>query len=289
MTDQTSNPLQQAQQLATNLQAQAPTLDAAALQSELARLSKLISQSEDASSVRQQLDQYIDDVASFTSLMVHEIRKPMTTIRGYSDMLAKPGLIGALNEQQQMFIDTIRTNVIRMEGLVSDISDINKLRSGRMRLDIKMTTFSQIILEVQKLAEPLIAETQQTVTWEIPQGLPVLNTDSKQVAKIVLNLLKNAILYTPKGGSITVKAARQDGNTLYVAVTDNGIGMKQEDIARLGEPFFRADDELVTSQRGYGLGIPVAMGFLALLNSKLSVESEVGKGSVFSFLLTGIG
>ncbi len=289
MTEQTTSSLQQAQQLTAELQAQVTALDAAALKSELARLSSLLSQAEDPAALRQELARYIDDVAAFTSLMVHEIRKPMTAIRGYSDMLAKPGLIGALNDQQQMFIDTIRTNVIRMEGLVSDISDINKLRSGRMRLDIKMTTFSQIILEVQKLAEPWITEFQQNVTWEIPQGLPVLNTDAKQLAKIVFTLLKNAVLYTPKGGSITVKAVREDGNTLYVAVLDNGIGMKQEDIARLGEPFFRADHELVTSQRGYGLGLPVAMGFLALVNSKLSVESEVGKGSVFSFKLTAIG
>ncbi len=293
MSDQPLSPLQQAQQLIGQLQAMA--LESPELKAGLAQLKTLVEQAaargegEDAESLRKRLNDLLDQSASFNSLMVHEIRKPMTSIRGYSDMLAKPGMIGPMNDMQQQFIDTIRTNVIRMEGLVSDISDINKLRSGRMRLDIKMTTFSQIILEVQKLAEPWIAEFAQNVTWEIPQGLPILNADSKQLAKIVFNLLKNAILYTPKGGNITVRAARKDGNTLHVSVVDNGIGMKPEDIARLGEPFFRADHELVTSQRGYGLGLPVAMGFLSLMGSKLAVESEVGKGSVFSFMLAGIG
>jgi signal transduction histidine kinase len=295
MTDQSTSSLSEAQRLVADLQQQVTTLDAAAIKSELTRLEVLLREAaargegEDAASVRKQFVASVDQNASFTSLMVHEIRKPMTSIRGYSDMLAKPGLIGPLNETQQQFIDTIRNNVIRMEGLVSDISDMNKLRSGRMRLDNKMTTFGQIILEVQKMAEPLVAEFQQNMTWDIPQGLPILNTDSKQLVKIVFNLVKNAIQYTPKGGHIVVKAERRDGNVLYVAVIDDGIGMKPEEVARLGEAFFRADHELVTSQKGYGLGLPVAMGFLLLMGSNLSCESEFGKGSKFSFTLTGIG
>jgi signal transduction histidine kinase len=295
MTDQNTNSLREAQRLVADLQQQVTALDPAAVKAELTRLETLLREAaargegEDAASLRKQFNAHVDQNASFTSLMVHEIRKPMTSIRGYSDMLAKPGLIGPLNETQQQFVDTIRNNVIRMEGLVSDISDINKLKSGRLRLDNKMTTFGQIILEVQKLAEPLIAEFQQNVTWDIPQGLPILNTDSKQLAKIVFTLVKNAIQYTPKGGNIAVKAERRDGNVLYVAVIDNGIGMKPEEIARVGEAFFRADHELVTSQKGYGLGLPVATGFLNLMGSSLSCESELGKGSTFSFTLTGIG
>jgi signal transduction histidine kinase len=295
MTDQSTSSLHEAQRLVADLQQQVTSLDAAAIKSELARLEALLREAaargegEDAASVRKQFAASIDQNASFASLMVHEIRKPMTSIRGYSDMLAKPGLIGPLNETQQQFIDTIRNNVIRMEGLVSDISDMNKLRSGRMRLDNRMTTFGQVILEVQKLAEPLVAEFQQNVTWDIPQGLPILNTDTKQLVKIVFNLVKNAILYTPKGGHIAVKAERRDGNVLYVAVIDDGIGMKPEEIARLGEAFFRGDHEQVTAQKGYGLGLPVAMGFLLLMGSNLSCESEFGKGSKFSFTLTGIG
>jgi signal transduction histidine kinase len=295
MTDQNTGSLREAQRLIADLQQQVTALDAAALKSELARLEALLREAaargegEDAASLRKQLNSSIDQNASFTSLMVHEIRKPMTSIRGYSDMLAKPGLIGPLNETQQQFIDTIRNNVIRMEGLVSDISDINKLRSGRLRLDNKMTTFGQIILEVQKQAEPLVAEFQQNVSWDIPQGLPILNTDTKQLIKIVFNLVKNAIQYTPKGGHITVKAERRDGNVLYVAVIDDGIGMKPEEVARLGEAFFRADHELVTSQKGYGLGLPVSIGFLNLMGSSLSCESEPGKGSKFSFRLIGMG
>lgn len=296
MTEQPSSPLHEAQRLISDLQGQADKLDPAALKASLGQVSDLLKQAaargegHDADSLRTELQSHIDKTASFNSLMVHEIRKPMTSIRGYSDMLAKPNMIGPMNPQQQMMIDTVRTNIIRMEGLVSDISDINKLNSGRIKLDNKMTTFSQILLDVQKQTEALIKEYEQTVTWDAPSGLPILNSDSKQLAKIIVNLMKNAIQYAPKGqGQITLHAERREGNVLYISITDNGIGMKPEEIARLGEVFYRADHELVTTQKGYGLGVPIAMGFLALMNSKLDVESTLGQGSKFSFSITGIG
>lgn len=296
MTEQPSSPLREAQRLLADLQEQADKHDPAALKSQLAQLSDLVKQAvtrgegADAVALRTELQSHIDKTASFNSLMVHEIRKPMTSIRGYSDMLAKPNMIGPMNPQQQMMIDTVRANIIRMEGLVSDISDINKLNSGRIKLDNKMTTFSQIVIDVQKQTETLIKEYEQNVTWDTPSGLPILNTDSKQLAKIIVNLMRNAIQYSPRGqGQITLHAERRDGNVLYVAVTDNGIGMKPEEIARLGEVFYRADHELVTTQKGYGLGIPIAMGFLALMNSKLAVESTPGQGSKFAFTIVGMG
>jgi signal transduction histidine kinase len=294
-TGSNSSPLLEAQKLVAQLRERADAMNASDLKSSLAQLNDLLKsavtrgEGDDAQALRNRLDANAAQAASFNSMMVHEIRKPMTSIRGYSDMLAKPGMIGPMNEMQQQFIDTIRNNIIRMEGLVTDISDINKLNSGRLKLDNKMTTFGQVVMDVQKQVEPLVAEYQQNVTWDAPQGLPILNTDAKQLGKVLGNLLKNAIQYTPKGGNITVKAERRDGNALYVAVIDTGIGMKEEEIARLGEPFYRADHELVTSQKGYGLGIPIAMGLLALMESKLNVESVYGQGSKFSFSLVGIG
>ncbi len=294
-TSSPNSPLHEAQQLVAELREQAGSLDANDLKSRLAKLDDLLQnaarrgEGAEAESLRQRLNAGADQAASFNSMMVHEIRKPMTSIRGYTDMLAKPGMIGPMNEMQQQFIDTIRNNIIRMEGLVSDISDINKLNSGRLKLDSKMTTFGQVMMDVQKQVEPLIAEYQQNITWDVPQGLPILNADAKQLGKVVANLVRNAIQYTPKGGTVTVRAERREGNVLYVLVTDTGIGMKEEEIARLGEPFYRADHELVTSQKGYGLGIPIAMGLLALMGSKLAVESIYGQGSKFSFTLVGIG
>ncbi len=322
MTDQAStNPLGAARELVTQLQAAADAtpIDPAALKAQLARLDSVLIDAiergagSDADQVRAELDRVVADSTSFSSMMVHEIRKPMTSIRGYADMLAKPGMIGPLNEMQTQFITTIRSNVIRMEGLVADISDISKLNSGRLRLDNKMTTFGQIVMEVQKGAESLVVETGHTVTWDVPQGLPILTLDSKQLAKVLLNLVRNAIQYTPGGnldlsalsdadrsdieanmatkggGQITVRAERLDNNVLHVTVSDNGIGLKPEEVARLGELFYRADHPLVTLQKGYGLGVPIAMGFLRMMGSQLEIDSAPGVGSTFGFRLAGMG
>ena len=226
-------------------------------------------------------------------------------------MLAKPDVIGPLNDNQKLFLETIRSNVLSMEALVTDISDLNKLNSGRLRPEAKMTTFGQVIMDVKKQVEPLIAKYGHQVSWQVPSGLPILMIDAKQLAKVLMKLVQNALQYTPRPNEqssagpastssdavlpdeipaqITVKAKRLPDNVLYVTVADHGIGMKPEEIAKLGEPFFRADHELVTSQKGYGLGIPVALGVLRLLASDLEVTSVPDEGSTFGFRLIGTG
>jgi signal transduction histidine kinase len=316
MTDQVLSPLQQAQGIVNDLQQRIEMMRLADMKSALAQLNDLLAKipeesrggasaatvvtpalpivepgsNPQAEAIQKELDGMIHKAASFNSMMVHEIRKPMTSIRGYADMLAKPGMIGPLNEMQQNFIDTIRANVIRMEGLVSDISDLSKLSYNRIRLDNKMTTFGQIMMEVQKVTEPLSKEFDPTtVTLEVPQGLPILTVDAVQLSKVIINLMRNALQYTPKGGAVTLKAERLENNMLKVSVADNGVGMKPEEVARLGEPFFRGDNELVLNSRGYGMGIPVALGFLDLMGSKLDVVSTPGGGSTFSFQIAGMG
>jgi len=302
MTEQprVDSPLAEAQTLVVQMQAQlqapAESLDVAALKQHLAQLDTLLKNAAlrgegmDAEQLRAELERAVQDTATFSSVMVHEIRKPMTSIRGYSDMLAKPDLIGPLNDMQKQFADTIRNNVMSMESLVTDISDISKLNSGRIKLDSKMTTFGQIVMDVQKQVEPLIAKFEHQVTWDVPQGLPILTLDARQLAKVMVKLTQNALQYTPPGSSqIAISAERLDGNVLHITITDNGIGLKPEELARLGELFFRADNELVTSQKGYGLGVPIAMQLLKLMGSELEVQSIPGTGSQFGFRLIGMG
>lgn len=294
MSDNTISPLQQARQLVEKLRQRTDLTDPE-LKFNLATLDELLqqavlrSESLDAGTLRTQIEAQNEQNAKLNSVMVHEIRKPMTNIRGYADMLAKPGPFGELNEMQQQFVDVIRANVISMEALVANISDLSKLNFGRLRLDAKMTTFDQVMMEVKKQAEPLIQQFEHTITYTVPQGLPILVVDRPQVAKVISHLLRNAIQYTPKGGQIAVTAERLDGNMLSVKVVDNGIGMSPEELAHLGEPFYRADHELVTAQKGYGLGIPVSMGLLALMGSKLTFQSQPDQGSTFGFVLTGMG
>ncbi len=283
-----TNPLEQAQQLLKALQQQAD----GDLKTQVDELNRLLldasrrGEGETAETLRQQIDELIQTNAAFVSVMVHEIRVPMTSIKGYSDMLAK-NVVGELNEMQTQFVETIRSNVERMEHLVSDISDISKIRSGRLRLEAKMDTYKNIAMKVEKNTADLAAEHNQTLTFDTPQGLPLLNLDGERLAQALTKLVQNALRYTPAGGTITVRAEDVDGN-LKVAVIDNGVGMTEDEQTHVGELFWRADNEHVRSFKGHGLGLPIAIGLVELLGGDFFFESEAGKGSTFGFVVPGM-
>ncbi|HEX3050271.1 MAG TPA: HAMP domain-containing sensor histidine kinase [Aggregatilineaceae bacterium] len=288
MGDAQTNPLHEARQLLHNLRQQGN----ADLTAQLDQLDRLLSKAQqngegdDADTLRQKMDAVIQQNAQFISVMVHEIRVPMTSIRGYSDMLAK-NVVGTLNEMQQQFVDTVRSNVIRMEHLVTDISDISKITAERIRLDSKMDMYKNIALEVEKNTKELATQHNHTLVFDTPSGLPLLNLDSARLGLALTKLVTNALQYTPDGGTITVKAEAVDGK-LKVTVIDNGVGMTPEEQTHIGELFWRADNEHVRSFKGHGLGLPIAMGFIKLLGGEFFYESEAAKGSIFGFIVNGI-
>lgn len=219
----------------------------------------------------------------FISVMVHEIRKPMTSIRGYVDMLDKR-LVGELNDMQGQFITTVRNNVLSMEQLVTDISDISKLRAGRLKAEPKMDVAKNVLLEVEKKFAELAVQRQQALEFEIPQGLPILNIDKTRYVQAIIKLVDNAIKYTHPGGTIRITASAVPEG-LQVLVEDNGVGMQPEELDRLGELFFRGDDEIVLNTKGYGLGIPIAMECVKLCGGRLFYSSEKGVGSKFGIVV----
>lgn len=222
--------------------------------------------------------------SEFVSVMVHEVRKPMTSIRGYSDILNTQQM-GPLNEMQAQFVGTIRNNIISMERLISDISDISKLRSGRMVPEAKMEMFKNIVMKLEKDLPEEAAARQVELNFEVPQGLPLLNTDSQRVEQALRKIIENAIRYTEEGeGKITV-VAEGLGDRLRVTVQDNGVGLSEDDKTHLGELFYRGDNDLVMQTKGYGMGIPIAMECMDLIGGEFFWESEAGVGSTFGIVL----
>jgi signal transduction histidine kinase len=289
MADEGQNPLQEARALIRALR-QSVSAETGASLAEVDRLLEAAArrgEGEDAASLRRRIDELIQENARFASLMVHEIRIPLTSIKGYSDMLAK-NVVGGLNEMQAQFVETIRSNVARMEQLVSDISDISKLRSGRLRLEPKMDLYKNIALQVEKATASLAAAHNHALVFETPAGLPLLNLDSERLALALTKLVINALQYTPDGGTITVRAEAVDGK-LKVSVIDTGIGMSAEEQQHVGELFWRADNEHVRSFKGHGLGLPIAKGLIELMGGEFFFSSEAGKGSTFGFVVPGAG
>lgn len=285
MTDAHTSPLELALELVGKLRQGADS----ELEKQLQEVARLLAEAEqrgegdDAGQLRAEIDELVAQNARFVSVMVHEIRVPMTSIRGYADMLAK-NVVGELNEMQQQFVETIRSNVIRMEHLVTDISDMSKLTSGRIRLEPKMDTYKNVAMIVEKDVAALAAQHNHTLTFETPDGLPILNTDGVRLAQAIEKLVVNALQYTPDGGQITVKAENVNGK-LKVSVIDTGVGMSEEELAHVGELFWRADNDHVRSFKGHGLGLPIAINLVKLMGGEFFFESAPDEGSTFGFMI----
>jgi signal transduction histidine kinase len=233
------------------------------------------------------MDEFLKEQAFFVSHAVHELRTPMTSIRGYADMLNMPGM-GELSEMQKQCLDTIRTNARRMEGLLTDVSDISKIKAGTLRMNPKMDMFKNVAMLVEKVTRPMADELHRKLEFDIAQGLPILNLDSDLLVKALVKLIENGLRYIEReNGEVTMRATA-DGDKLCITIQDNGIGISEDDLRQLGTIYFRSENELVRSYKGSGLGIPVAYGIIKALGGTVSVESVPEQGTKFTVTLTGM-
>ncbi len=229
----------------------------------------------------QRLRRANDAKSQFVSIVSHELKIPMTSIRGYADLL-KQGLIGPVNEKQLEFLRTIMSNVDRMVALVSDLSDISRIETGRLRIEPASVPAAETIRDVLAQMKPQFDSRRQAVETDIPGSLPRLHTDPQRLMQILTNLLSNANKYTPEEGRIEIRAARE-GPMVRITVQDHGIGMTDEDQSRLFTQFFRGESAAVRDQPGWGLGLHVTKRMVEVLGGSIGVESKPGEGSSFWF------
>ncbi len=221
----------------------------------------------------------------FVSLVTHELRVPMTSIKGYTDLLLK-GIMGPLNEAQTGFLQTVRSNVERMARMVADLGDINKLEGQGLKFTPAAVALETTLNEALRPLENAIAQKNQTVTRVIPADLPALWCDHDRLVQVLGNLLSNAHLYTPPGGLITITAEPVlDPPAVRVAVQDNGIGILPDEQHRVFEMFFRASDEETRQVTGNGLALHLSKRLIEQQGGQLCFESQRGAGSTFFFQL----
>jgi signal transduction histidine kinase len=227
----------------------------------------------------------------FVSFVAHELKNPMASIKGYTSLLLG-GAVGAPNEMQTQFLDTIHRNVDRMAIIVSDLNDITQLETGRVRLELKDVAFQAILDEVIRTNRPLIDAKQQTLVVDAPADLPLVWADHKRTAQIFTNLVSNAYKYTPEGGQITLKVersanhwdARGSPEVLHVAVTDTGIGISPDDQKKLFQKYYRTQEGKDMAP-GTGLGLNIVKTLVELQGGQIWFESVSRQGSTFHFTL----
>jgi signal transduction histidine kinase len=233
-----------------------------------------------------------DAKTEFVSFVSHELKQPMTSMKGYTDLLVK-GAVGELNDLQRSFLGTIRSNVDRMNTLVTSLLDISRIESGRIKINLTDVSIEQMIEDALRTIRGQIEDRQQMLEEDISPDLPLVRGDRERLVQILTNLVSNAHKYTPEGGQITVRvqtwsdgrgALDRDGFVLC-SVSDTGVGMSSEDQERLFTKYFRSEDPAVRSESGTGLGLVITKSLVELQGGEIWVESELGKGSTFAFTI----
>ncbi|MBE2198770.1 MAG: GAF domain-containing sensor histidine kinase [Anaerolinea sp.] len=221
--------------------------------------------------------------SDFISIVTHELRLPMTSIKGYTDLLAS-GMTGELTDQQKQFLDVIRRNLGRMNTLISDLSDINRIESGRMTFENKDFFLQDVIEDVRNSLQEAIDGRQQTLTVKMPEGATAVHADPTRINQVLANLVSNAHKYTPDGGHIAILVDQESAH-IRVSVADNGYGITAEDQSKLFTQFFRAEAREVRAQPGWGLGLSIVKKIVEAQNGEITFRSEPGKGSMFTFTI----
>jgi K+-sensing histidine kinase KdpD len=221
--------------------------------------------------------------AKFVSIVSHELRTPMTSIMGYTDLLKQGGL-GEVNEKQMDFLSVIRKNVGRMSTLISDLSDIYKVESGRLHLEpIALPMRAMVERTLESLPEEL-ASKNHNITIRIPEDLPKVYADPSRVEQILKYLIDNAIRYSPENSQIEI-SGKIDGESVHVAVKDQGLGISEADQSQLFTQFFRSERNEVREEQGWGLGLSVVKNLVELMGGEVGFESRLDRGSTFWFTL----
>ncbi len=230
--------------------------------------------------------------SEFVSFVSHELKNPMTSIKGYTELLAA-GAVGAVNEAQANFLSTIRSNVERMSTLVSDLADVSRIEAGRLRLDFKAINVNENIEEVIRSLRRQVDEKQQLLLQEVPDFLPQVWGDRIRLNQVLTNLLNNAIKYTPANGKVIIGAESSQNrwnssgppNVVHIWIKDNGIGITAEDQARIFQKFFRSDDPKARESPGTGLGLNITKSLIEMQGGQIWFESEFRMGTVFHFTI----
>ena len=221
--------------------------------------------------------------SEFVSLVAHELKQPMTAIRGYADMLVKGGA-GSITSQQEQFVNAIRDSTQRMQTLIFDLQDISRMETGQMRLEKSPTDLRNVIKMAAREIKNPIESKSQNLALNVQNDLPLVEADPTRLMQIVTNLLSNAHKYTQEGGRIRVRAWQQD-NMVRCAISDNGVGMTKEEQSKLFTKFFRAEAPGMESVPGTGLGLCIVKNLVEAQGGEINVKSEIGKGSTFAFSL----
>ena len=215
----------------------------------------------------------------FLASMSHELRTPLNSIIGFTGIILQ-GLAGELNDEQQKQLGMVYASSKHLLALINDLLDISKIESGELEPDLEEFNLAEAGIEVRDSLKPKAEDKGLKLIWDMPD-INVMS-DERRFKQILVNLVNNAIKFTEEG-EVEVKVIEKD-KSIEVMVKDTGVGMKKEDLPKLFAPFTQLE-YTVSEEKGTGLGLYLVGNLVRLLNGDIRVESEYGKGSIFTLTL----
>ena len=221
----------------------------------------------------------------FLANMSHELRTPLNAILGLSESLAEQ-IAGPLNDKQQKYISTISESGHHLLSLINDILDLAKIDAGQITLDINKVDIRSVCQASLRMIKQLAQKKNQEVSLDIDPGLGLIWADERRLKQMIVNLLGNAVKFTPEAGKLGLEVhGDEEANQISITVWDHGIGIKEEDLARLFQPFVQLDSGLARETTGTGLGLVLVAQMARLHGGGVTVNSDPGKGSRFTIIL----
>ena len=215
--------------------------------------------------------------SQFLANMSHEIRTPLNAIEGFSRVMAETDS----PDERMKYMEIIESNNTRLMALIDDILDISRVEAGEISIKKSMTNLNDLCRDLKNIFKFRCPDTVQ-LEWSEPNMKVALNTDQNRITQVFSNLISNALKHTTRGSVTYGYRLLNDGTEVEFFVTDTGTGIAQEDLNNIFDTYFSRDAEV---QNGYGLGLSLCKTIVEKLGGKISVQSKVGEGSTFRFVL----
>ena len=214
--------------------------------------------------------------------MSHELRTPLNAIIGFSDSM-KAEIFGPIgHEKYREYLEDIHQSGQHLLGLINDILDVSSIEAGAVELHEENVSLCDVVETSVRFIRARADNGQVSIASTIDPEIPLIYADERRVKQILLNLISNAVKFTPEAGRVTVSAQLNDDGSLAVAVADNGIGMDEEEVTKALSTFGQVDSGLDRKHEGSGLGLPLTMGLIELHGGTMEIESEKGHGSLIT-------